>query len=108
MASRLVAVPCSQLATRQQDSLQVGDVVLLTRRKNPGQVEVGCLSQFIYRGLIYPNGGCLGFLNHQQYCFALKFAKFLEDERSFEDVVSCDMAMGQWTHLLGWKAEDFV
>ena len=54
MASRLVAVPCSQLATRQQDSLQVGDVVLLTRRKNPGQVEVGSLSQFVYRGLIYP------------------------------------------------------
>jgi len=101
MASRLVAVPCSQLATRQQDSLQVGDVVLLTRRKNPGQVEVGSLSQFTYRGFIHPNGGCLGFLNHQQYCFALKFAKFLEDGRSFEDVVSCDMAMGQWTHLLG-------
>ena len=55
----------------------------------------------LYIGGLHNPGGCLGFLNHQQYCFALKFAKFLEDERIFEDVVSCDMAMGQWTHLLG-------
>ena len=33
-------------------------------------VEVGSWTPIIYNGLGYISGGCLGFLNHQQYCWS--------------------------------------
>ena len=34
---------------------------------DPAPVEVGSLSHYLQGVLIHPTGGCLGFLNHQQY-----------------------------------------
>ena len=35
--------------------------------RNPAPVEVGSLSESIIYRVSYISGGCLGFLNHQQY-----------------------------------------
>ena len=43
----------------------------MVQKSGESPVEVGGLSTMIYRGFIHPNGGCWGFLNHQQY-YSLK------------------------------------
>ena len=39
-------------------------------------VEVGSLSHYLRRVFLHPNGGCLGFLNHQQYNDDISHIKF--------------------------------